>query len=129
MDVGQTTPKSSENILFIVNYVFCISSTFTISTNSLKRYFLIETEYASFIAYETLKVLKVSLLKIPYSEIKCPDFRTNKRPCILLILCTYKKCFKYGCDILLTRWNLLRFITLVKYYQNTRQIAFLDICF
>lgn len=80
MDVGQTTYKSPVNILCIVNYVFYIPTTFTISASSLKRYLCTETQYASFSAYEILNVLKVSFLKIPYSEIKCPDFRTKNDP-------------------------------------------------
>lgn len=81
MDVGQATHKSSVNILCVVVYVFYISNTITVFTKSLKRYLSIETEYESIIAYEILDVLKVSFLKIPYSEIKCPGFLDKNDPC------------------------------------------------
>lgn len=71
---------SSVNIFCVVIYVFYISNTITIFTDHLKRYFPIKTEYASIIAYEIPNILKVSILKIPYSEIKCPDFKTKSDP-------------------------------------------------
>lgn len=43
----------------------------------MKRYFPTETECVSIIVYEILDLFKISFLKIPYSEIKCPYFETK----------------------------------------------------
>lgn len=50
-------------------------------------------------------------------------------PCFFKAVCTCKLHLKYYLKTHLTGWDLLRFIALVKHYQNiTRQIAFPDIC-
>lgn len=80
VDIGQATRQSSVNTSCADIYVFYISNTIAISTKSLKRYFPIETEYASINVYEILSVLQVSFSTIPYSEIICPDFETKNDP-------------------------------------------------
>lgn len=89
------------------------------------------TKCENIVVHKLTKVFQFSLTTFFFRKKNDPYFETEKKtwPCFFNAVCTCKLPLKYYLKTHLTGWDLLRFIALVKHYQNiTRQIAFPDIC-